>query len=218
MTGFLTAFVWLTYRVEAVPSEDSLQWSLEFYQGKKFVARFELPAAFKPKLLKADLSGDGAEELVVESYTGGAHCCFVYWVFTAEPLKLAAQLETGSAQMELADLDGDGAAELVGMKLFEYLGDLPFAASPAIPVAYGLRGGNLVDLTPPEALEEFAAECLDSLKQAEDELNAKHLAACYYAAMARLGRAKQALREIRRVSPQLYRWIQDLKRELEPSQ
>ncbi|HEU0077796.1 MAG TPA: hypothetical protein VFQ76_09135 [Longimicrobiaceae bacterium] len=61
-----------------------------------------------------DLTGDGAPELVLADWSGGAHCCFTYYVFTLGPR--FAVLDTipleHSDDARFQDLDGDGALEL----------------------------------------------------------------------------------------------------------
>jgi hypothetical protein len=52
-----------------------------------------------------DLDGDGTPELVLELYTGGAHCCFVDQVFDfggAHPLKVELDLADAGAKVVLA--------------------------------------------------------------------------------------------------------------------
>jgi hypothetical protein len=62
-----------------------------------------------------DLDGDGEPEVVVDAFTGGAHCCVLTEIlhFTGAAY---ARLETdwGSLGYNLKDLDGDGRPELSG--------------------------------------------------------------------------------------------------------
>lgn len=62
-----------------------------------------------------DLDGDGEPEVVVDAFTGGAHCCTLTGIlrFTGAAY---ARLETdwGSLGYNLEDLDGDGRPELSG--------------------------------------------------------------------------------------------------------
>jgi hypothetical protein len=61
-----------------------------------------------------DLTGDGVPELVLADWSGGAHCCFTYYVFTLGPR--FAVLDTipleHSDNARFEDVDGDGALEL----------------------------------------------------------------------------------------------------------
>jgi hypothetical protein len=65
----------------------------------------------------ADITGRGRANMIVTNWTGGAHCCFVHYVFEVEPtLWLLAKVDDG---------DGDGAhfADLDGNKHYYYLGN-----------------------------------------------------------------------------------------------
>jgi hypothetical protein len=82
----------------------------------------------------ADLENDKAPELLVTSYSGGAHCCETLRVFALE-LKAPRRIleyEAGNAGgFDVRDLDGDGRLELVlGDDSFAYFDDLSYAHSP----------------------------------------------------------------------------------------
>jgi hypothetical protein len=63
----------------------------------------------------ADLGGDAEPEVVVDSYTGGAHCCIVSDVLYFTGAAYArAEHNWGSYGYGLKDLDGDGHPELNG--------------------------------------------------------------------------------------------------------
>ncbi len=58
-----------------------------------------------PGLFFRDLDGDGSPELVLELYTGGAHCCYVDQVFdfgSPHPLKVELDLADAGAKVVLA--------------------------------------------------------------------------------------------------------------------
>jgi hypothetical protein len=51
-----------------------------------------------------DVDKDGGIDAVVESYSGGMHCCYGYQVLSfAEPFRIGATLETGGATLELVN-------------------------------------------------------------------------------------------------------------------
>jgi hypothetical protein len=50
----------------------------------------------KPDLL--DLNGDGSLELVIQDFTGGAHCCFQYWVYSLGVTVMGFMKSPGSTQ------------------------------------------------------------------------------------------------------------------------
>jgi hypothetical protein len=63
-----------------------------------------------------DLDGDGEPEVLVDVYTGGAHCCSQTEAFRFDGTAYAPiELSWGNGGYELKDLDGDGRPELVGL-------------------------------------------------------------------------------------------------------
>lgn len=94
----------------------------------------------------ADVYGDKIPELLVTSYSGGAHCCETLRVFALEktPRKLLEYAAGNATGHELKDLDGDGRQELLlGDDSFAYFDDLCYACSPShLPlVACGAERG-----------------------------------------------------------------------------
>jgi hypothetical protein len=62
-----------------------------------------------------DLDGDGEPEVVVDAFTGGAHCCSLTEIFRFTGSAYARlEAEWGSLGYTLKDLDGDGRPELSG--------------------------------------------------------------------------------------------------------
>ena len=60
------------------------------------------------------LDRDGEPEVVVEGYTGGAHCCLVLYAYRWNGRAYGArQLNGASAGYRWADLDGDGRVEWI---------------------------------------------------------------------------------------------------------
>jgi hypothetical protein len=62
-----------------------------------------------------DLDADGDPEVLVDAFTGGAHCCATTEVFRRDPTGAyaAVGLRWGNAGYEVRDLDSDGRPELV---------------------------------------------------------------------------------------------------------
>ncbi len=62
-----------------------------------------------------DMDGDGENELYVEFYSGGAHCCSSAYVFERddEGVKIVADVFSGNSGISIEDADGDGDMEIV---------------------------------------------------------------------------------------------------------
>jgi hypothetical protein len=91
------------------------------------------------------LSPDAGPTVLVDVYTGGAHCCTVTRLFLADGREL--QRNWGDPGYTLVDLDGDGTLELRSADdAFAY--EFTDYADSALPVEiWNLRGGRLVDTT-----------------------------------------------------------------------
>lgn len=78
-------------------------------------------------------------QLMVGQYSGGAHCCFSYWIFNLDiDFRIIHQTEFPiDSLVEVADLDGDGRHEIVQSLLtFDYFDRLPHAYSPSTLVIF----------------------------------------------------------------------------------
>jgi hypothetical protein len=99
----------------------------------------------------ADLGGDVEPEVVVDSYTGGAHCCIVSDVLYFTGAAYArAEHNWGSYGYALKDLNGDGHPELDGYDAAFEDAFTSHAASfePPLVLAYDpTAAGSLRDVT-----------------------------------------------------------------------
>lgn len=91
-----------------------------------------------------DLNGDGQPEIVFEGYSGGAHCCWTYWIVSlAKPAGLLHTL-CNNRSGEFADLDKDGKFEFLTLDgAFDYFDEMSHAASPFPMVVLRLEGRKL---------------------------------------------------------------------------
>jgi hypothetical protein len=115
-----------------------------------------------------DITGDGAVELAIEEYTGGAHCCFGIRVITLDGRVTLLNKDLGnSGGPDPKQLDDTQPLEIVTTSdVLAYFGDLPFAASPLLPLVFALHKGTFRDAT-----TDFSEYIETSLTQAEKDMD-----------------------------------------------
>jgi hypothetical protein len=134
--------------------ESGLVWLEEPLQSKGITSIPTSPERDSEALLKdsdprlpvgGDLTGDGVPDLVVGVWTGGAHCCDNYTIFSmGKQFKTIGTIYGLDSSFEFKDLDGDGAFEAIGRDCnFRYWHEC-FAYSPAPLVILTLKGGRPV--------------------------------------------------------------------------
>lgn len=187
----------------------------------------ETDAAFSLVLADADVNGDGAPDLVLESFSGGAHCCWTYYIISlGAKAGLLAKLENERGAAFVRNANGridietqDGA--------FDYF-DGACHACTAFPLVYlRLEGAKFVDAgsehlaaydeiiaNSQKALSDEQRQELRSLKSkpTEDEglddrsvRNALDIVLAYLYS-GREQQARQALRELWPASDQQRIW------------
>lgn len=85
--------------------------------------------------------------VIVQDWSGGAHCCFDYHVLHVQGAQIRREgtIRAGDCDLRVADVDQDGALELIACdSRFAYAFDLPFAESPLIPLVYTFRDRTYV--------------------------------------------------------------------------
>ena len=62
----------------------------------------------------SDITGDGQPNLVISHWSGGAHCCYNYYIFSlGDEFKLMQKIETDHSDGSFEDVDGDGSLEFL---------------------------------------------------------------------------------------------------------
>ncbi len=93
--------------------------------------------------LTRDITGDGVQDLVLLDYTGGAHCCYRYSIFSlGKQFKKIADIDARDSSVLFKDLDGDGVFEL-GLKdaTFAYW-NTQFSQAPLPGVVLRFKDGK----------------------------------------------------------------------------
>ena len=112
-------------------------------------------------LTGSDINGDGYPDVVVETYSGGAHCCFGTQVYSLRPdgAALILQKPESNAGGYFEDLDADGISEFVTYEdsfAYQYC---PYAAgvSAKVIMAYDPGQDRFVPASP-RFPEQYADE------------------------------------------------------------
>jgi hypothetical protein len=149
----------------------------------------------------ADLDGDGEPEVLVDSFSGGAHCCLttrlLTWDGTGYRPTDFAWRDVG---YRLADLDGDGRPELSGNDPVFSSVFTAYAGSAFPPLVLHVTGGRFVDDTRqfPALVRTDAAARLKDLRRAKKGDDVRGVLAAYVADEYLLGKASVASRELAR--------------------
>lgn len=111
-------------------------------------------ANFKDAQIEAleckDLTADGIPEWQIETFSGGAHCCSVNYVYSlTEPARIILEVATANTPGFRAEqIDGQGPLELISWdNRFAYAYDMSFAESPFLPIVYSYINGQYLDNT-----------------------------------------------------------------------
>jgi hypothetical protein len=118
---------------EAVVAKEESGWEHVVVEGWRLTFYNQAKQALRP--------GPG-RHVVVQEWSGGAHCCFDYHILHVQGTQIRREgtIRAGDCSLRVADLDQDGALELIACdSRFAYAFDLPFADSPLVPIVYTFR-------------------------------------------------------------------------------
>jgi len=91
-----------------------------------------------------DITGDGQPDLVISHWSGGAHCCFTFYVFNiGEKFQLVDVIDNGDGDLgKFVDIDNDGVLEFQGNDWSYGYWHECFAASPAPEIILKYQDGK----------------------------------------------------------------------------
>ncbi|MCL4254033.1 MAG: hypothetical protein KJ043_09670 [Anaerolineae bacterium] len=137
LIGGFAVRVWKNLSIDEFMFADiaTLQWNAEFGTGYIQIDNFVNINA----LTGTDINGDGYPDVIIETYSGGAHCCSSAHVFTLQPndpIKIY-QHRLSNCSANFQDMDGDGIYEINTCDdSFAYV-FCPYAMSYPAPVILG---------------------------------------------------------------------------------
>jgi len=133
-----------------------------------------------------DLDSDSKKEILMEQYTGGAHCCsyLVACRIENDHIMVLDSIWWGDSGYEIQDIKNDGKKELVGVKTWFAYAFTNFADSRFNVVIYKFKSGKFYDATSEfpdiikadikdlkSQLKEYIDKGFDCPRQVEDTFN-----------------------------------------------
>ncbi len=112
------------YRIENPADDEFIDTKsiLHGYKADKQIIDLNEDLYFLEIPVKAkDINGNNIPDLVVENFSGGAHCCYEFWIYElGKDFSKLLEL-SGDAEPKLVDLDNDGIYEIKhSTSLFAY--------------------------------------------------------------------------------------------------
>jgi len=159
--------VWLREAVVRVIAADG---SLAYEGRDAWLVPFEQAAGpgWRAALIDVapgdDLTGDGVPNLLLEAYSGGAHCCFSYVLLSlGDELEVLWEGFLADAGAVAVDLRGDGAVQLMSADMSFAYAFCSFAETPAPALVLALEpsGVRVANLDHPEVYEREVAWALE---------------------------------------------------------
>jgi hypothetical protein len=152
-----------------------------------------------PSVSVTDLDGNGEPEVIVQIYSGGAHCCTlaeVYLYSSSLATYVNVEQNFGSGSYKQTDLNGDGRAEFQGLDpRFDEAFTAHAASTEPIQI-FAFRGGRFVDVTRsyPALIKKDAASLLKLYKRERrhSDFDVRGILASYVADEYQLGKRSTA--------------------------
>jgi hypothetical protein len=113
-----------------------------------------------------DINHDGRPDLVLRGYTGGAHCCWTYWIITPSRQPALQKKIENQAHVQFADFNHNGTITLVAQDgSFDYFDGLCHACSVFPDLYLRMQGDQIVDVS-----AEYRSRSDDEIKAARLKL------------------------------------------------
>lgn len=177
----------VSYNKSEAVAEDNFSYTLSYGDREQLSVTDTL--FMNGNVSFADLDSDGTSEVVVQTYSGGAHCCTTYKVYTWDGNDFVmAQLGPGDGSGgEFKDINNDGITEFLTFDqsflytFSSYAGSFP----PSIILSF--RDGQFVEVTRqyPERLRSVAWQMYLAIRR--NDYNPNGMLAGYVAQKILLG-------------------------------
>jgi hypothetical protein len=113
-----------------------------------------------------NLTGDGRPSLVLRGYSGGAHCCWNYWILTPSRRPVLQKKIENQAHVQFADFNRNGLITLVAQDgSFDYFDGLCHACTVFPDLYLRMQGDKIVDVS-----SEYRSRYDDEIKAARMKL------------------------------------------------
>ncbi|HLT23668.1 MAG TPA: hypothetical protein VK004_00955 [Ignavibacteria bacterium] len=164
---------WDTVRFSSGGYDFVSYWSdlQEFGESKTYISKngqnvFEMSDPSKVESIAAeDLRGNGEKSILINTYSGGAHCCFTMYIgeFSDGKFSITDTIGWGDSYYEAKDLNNDGKMELVGSYVGMAYEFTSFAGSQFPMLIYGYKNGRVQVVN--EDFKKFVYEDIEEFKK-----------------------------------------------------
>ena len=97
------------------------------------------------RLILKDINKDGLQDLIVSSFSGGAHCCYELYIFgLGAEFKNLFKLDGGSSGFQIKDINNDGIYEIITKDWNFAYWEAPYALSPATEIIFTYNNGKYI--------------------------------------------------------------------------
>ena len=130
--------------------------------GERYKFGQRVRAGYAPAIAAgADITNDGIPDLLVEGFSGGAHCCFTYYVFSmGDEVREIAELDTRDAGATFRNVDDEPDLEALSADVNFAYWYTSYAESPLPRITFKYRDGRY----------RLAPDLMRAPQIAEDEL------------------------------------------------